>query len=389
MLVGYAPFSSETPQNTCRKILNHKKYLQIPEEKQLSVEAVDIISKLITDVENRLGYHGADEIKKHPFFKGIDFEQIRQKHCPPFIPKVTSGDDTRYFERYEEEEPFYPPKENAKKFRKDMDFINFTYKRGMSQEKTGVETTLEALETIKASVEDSARLSNNKSNTNLNNRNIFEKRLKPKEITIEISNKTIAEKKPQEICLSERTDYTTPKQADGFKFPLSIDKENIRKNQENVKKVVSNQKQQAKILLDKETKNKLVFKDAGLNVISPKNNKIAYPEKVLKDCSNVNIPQLITIQPIRKIEINMNDINKKEKNFKSSKSPPKKEQFISKCYVNDFVGSETKTRPVNKYPISKPMSSRNDIKPTSAKINKIPINNVMLTDFKMKHGFKK
>lgn len=41
------------------------------------------------DVNNRLGCHGggADELKEHPFFSGIDWQQVYlQKYTPPLIP---------------------------------------------------------------------------------------------------------------------------------------------------------------------------------------------------------------------------------------------------------------------------------------------------------------
>lgn len=55
---------------------------------------MDLIKKLITDLgfnllklDSRLGYNGADEIKSHPFFKNIDWDNIK-KINPPFIPDV-------------------------------------------------------------------------------------------------------------------------------------------------------------------------------------------------------------------------------------------------------------------------------------------------------------
>lgn len=44
---------------------------------------------LIRDVDKRLGCRGrgADEIKEHPFFAGIDWHQVYiQKYTPPLIP---------------------------------------------------------------------------------------------------------------------------------------------------------------------------------------------------------------------------------------------------------------------------------------------------------------
>jgi len=41
----------------------------------------------MTDVDKRLGYHGADEVKNHPFFKGVNWNNIKALKVP-FIPEV-------------------------------------------------------------------------------------------------------------------------------------------------------------------------------------------------------------------------------------------------------------------------------------------------------------
>lgn len=60
-LIGWPPFCSETPHETYRKIFNWQETLQIPEDIHLSLESEDLIRKLLTSSENRLGrYGGAD-----------------------------------------------------------------------------------------------------------------------------------------------------------------------------------------------------------------------------------------------------------------------------------------------------------------------------------------
>ena len=59
---------------------------------------------LICDAEERLGQTGIDEFKKHPFFEGIDWDNIRSQ-TPPYIPEFTSDTDTRNFEPYEPDDP--------------------------------------------------------------------------------------------------------------------------------------------------------------------------------------------------------------------------------------------------------------------------------------------
>ena len=49
--------------------------------------------------KNRLGTgsRGASDIKSHPFFSGIDWESVYAKKIkPPFMPKITKPDETRY-----------------------------------------------------------------------------------------------------------------------------------------------------------------------------------------------------------------------------------------------------------------------------------------------------
>lgn len=43
MLVGYPPFASETPRETWFKIQNWRKYLQIPSDAKVSIQAADLI----------------------------------------------------------------------------------------------------------------------------------------------------------------------------------------------------------------------------------------------------------------------------------------------------------------------------------------------------------
>ncbi|XP_050251719.1 uncharacterized protein LOC126698492 isoform X2 [Quercus robur] len=101
MLVGYPPFYSDDPMTTCRKIVNWRTHLKFPEEAKLSPEAKDLISKLLCNVNQRLGSKGADEIKAHPWFKGIDWEKIYHMEAA-FIPEVNDELDTQNFEKFEE-----------------------------------------------------------------------------------------------------------------------------------------------------------------------------------------------------------------------------------------------------------------------------------------------
>ena len=142
MLVGYAPFTSKQTNEVCYKVLHHEKYLNFPSKIKMSPEAQDLIRKLITDSKDRLGRNGCDEIKQHPFFKGINWNKIRDMK-PPFIPNVKNNYDVKYFEKFEPKEPFYPDKKNLKK-RKDPEFIGYTYK-GFEQDPTDLISVIEMI----------------------------------------------------------------------------------------------------------------------------------------------------------------------------------------------------------------------------------------------------
>ncbi|KAJ2082314.1 rim15, signal transduction response regulator [Coemansia sp. RSA 988] len=64
----------------------------------ISSEARDFITRLLCrDPRRRLGYHGAEEVKAHPIFTGINWDTLLDKQ-PAFIPQVENVDDTDYFD---------------------------------------------------------------------------------------------------------------------------------------------------------------------------------------------------------------------------------------------------------------------------------------------------
>ncbi|KAH0661108.1 hypothetical protein KY290_027075 [Solanum tuberosum] len=132
MLIGYPPFYSDDPMSTCRKIVNWKNHLKFPEEVKLSREAKDITSKLLCNVTERLGSNGTDEIKAHPWFKGIDWDKIYQMEAA-FIPEVNDELDTQNFEKFEESESHSQSTSRSGPWRKmlsskDINFVGYTYK---------------------------------------------------------------------------------------------------------------------------------------------------------------------------------------------------------------------------------------------------------------------
>jgi hypothetical protein len=59
------------------------------------------LKKLVNDSEIRLGRNGAEEIKKHPFFDGLDWANIRKQRAPN-IPQISSEISTENFDKFEE-----------------------------------------------------------------------------------------------------------------------------------------------------------------------------------------------------------------------------------------------------------------------------------------------
>ena len=142
MLIGYAPFCSKHTNEVCFKVLHYQNYLQFPEQVKISNLAKDLIYKLLTDPDMRLGKNGSEEIKAHPFFKGINWKKIREMK-PPFIPNLKSDSDVKYFEKFEEIQPFYP--DNSIKKRKDAEFIGYTYK-GETEDPTDLISIIEIIQ---------------------------------------------------------------------------------------------------------------------------------------------------------------------------------------------------------------------------------------------------
>lgn len=132
MLVGYPPFYSDDPMTTCRKIINWRKYLKFPEEARLSPEAKDLMCRLLCDVDHRLGARGEDEIKAHPWFKGVLWDKLPELEAI-YKPEVRDELDTQNFEKFEEVETHQHHPSKSGPWRKmlsskDLNFVGYTYK---------------------------------------------------------------------------------------------------------------------------------------------------------------------------------------------------------------------------------------------------------------------
>jgi hypothetical protein len=109
-----------------------------------------LLKKLVNDSEVRLGRNGADEIKKHPFFDGIDWPNIRKVKAPN-IPKVSSEISTENFDKFDEQQDAEDRRcKKPQSKRVDIDFIGYTYKADVELEKSLLVNVLKDLENVAA-----------------------------------------------------------------------------------------------------------------------------------------------------------------------------------------------------------------------------------------------
>ncbi|XP_063988229.1 serine/threonine-protein kinase Warts-like isoform X1 [Diachasmimorpha longicaudata] len=97
MLVGSPPFYANTPAETQYKVINWETTLHIPKQANLSPDSMDLILKLCTNADRRLGKN-ADEVKSHPFFSSIDFDKGLRRQVAPYIPRIQDSTDTSNFD---------------------------------------------------------------------------------------------------------------------------------------------------------------------------------------------------------------------------------------------------------------------------------------------------
>ncbi|KAK7312074.1 hypothetical protein VNO77_35637 [Canavalia gladiata] len=99
LLVGIPPFNSAHPLQIFDNIINRDiQWPKVPEE--ISYEAYDLMNKLLNENPvQRLGATGATEVKRHPFFKDINWDTLaRQKAM--FIPSAEALDTSYFMSRY-------------------------------------------------------------------------------------------------------------------------------------------------------------------------------------------------------------------------------------------------------------------------------------------------
>ncbi|CAH0476319.1 unnamed protein product [Peronospora belbahrii] len=105
MLTGNPPFQSKNPADLQKKILSAK--LQLP--RWLSSEAHSLIKSLLErNVSKRLGggkssmfvFKGVQALKRHPFFKPVNWEKMETLRIPPpRVPSISDEADTSNFDK--------------------------------------------------------------------------------------------------------------------------------------------------------------------------------------------------------------------------------------------------------------------------------------------------
>ena len=101
LLTGASPFTVDGERNTQQEISRRILRANPPFPNNLSDEVLDLLKLiLVKDPHKRLGgsSEDADEIKRHPFFKSINWDDLAARRVPaPFTPKITSELDVSNF----------------------------------------------------------------------------------------------------------------------------------------------------------------------------------------------------------------------------------------------------------------------------------------------------
>ena len=169
MLVGFPPFwnNKDAPKETCIKLKNFKKYLNIPKGVKISLEAKKLIFDFLSEREKRLGKNGIEEIKNHIFFKNFDWDNIRNME-PPYVPKSFVYDKEKHKYKFMKINSlkFYTSKENINKDifeirqkkeeekelkRINLNFYNFDYNKELVELKYNIENNI--VDLIKSEIE--------------------------------------------------------------------------------------------------------------------------------------------------------------------------------------------------------------------------------------------
>ncbi|KAI6187143.1 CGMP-dependent protein kinase [Aphelenchoides besseyi] len=111
LMLGRPPFQASDPMKTYTLILKGIDALEIP-NRRIGKTATALVKKLCRDNPGeRLGSGsgGVNDIRKHRWFMGFDWEGLRTRTLkPPILPKVGSPSDTANFDNYPPDQDIPP-----------------------------------------------------------------------------------------------------------------------------------------------------------------------------------------------------------------------------------------------------------------------------------------
>ncbi|KAJ3111128.1 hypothetical protein HDU96_005976 [Phlyctochytrium bullatum] len=95
---GYSPFYAETPLQIYEKIIDGN----MRWSSQITNAHRDLLRRLLEmDPTARMGAEGADEVKRHPWFKHVDWRAHAELRVPsPYVPDVSDDEDVSNFDVY-------------------------------------------------------------------------------------------------------------------------------------------------------------------------------------------------------------------------------------------------------------------------------------------------
>ncbi|KAI9025209.1 kinase-like domain-containing protein [Phycomyces nitens] len=107
MLAGYPPFYDDDHLKLYEKILAGK----IKWPQYFDPNAKDLLKRLLmSDLSKRYGNlkGGSEDIKRHPWFQGVDFNRILARQIrPPYVPQIRGDGDASHFDKYPETQEQY------------------------------------------------------------------------------------------------------------------------------------------------------------------------------------------------------------------------------------------------------------------------------------------
>ena len=152
MITGFLPFYIP------KDYLNEKVYEQkVIFPSGINPLAIKFIKELlVVDPNNRLGngVNGVENIKSHEYFKDVDWNKYYNKEIePPFIPKLDSDEDLKYFDKMFTDEPVDSPvpqsRPRAYSTYKGFTYVNNSIKKDMDDKnKTNSDENIEIKEDV-------------------------------------------------------------------------------------------------------------------------------------------------------------------------------------------------------------------------------------------------